>query len=330
MKNRHIYTEEEKKFLEENSSKYTRKELAKTFNKTFNTDLSSETLRFYCVRHGLIHPNAEKYNKGFYYTEEQKKFLEENSPILSRKELTELFNEKFNLNCTKEVLERYCSKKKWLRKTEPIHKFTKQQLSFLEENYSKYDRKTLTELFNEQFGLNLNVSNIISACLKRSWKAPSDGIYRKGRISWCKGIRGEEYKKHFSKEALEKMKQRGLTCKRKYNVGDVFYSSSKEAYVIVVSDERNVKFEKRIMYYSRYLYEKFHNVKLKDNEKIIFLDGDSSNFNIENLKCVDSRILCGINAMGLYGKGKLTEAITEVYKTQFEVNDFFEKGVKNG
>lgn len=37
-------------------------------------------------------------------------------------------------------------------------------------------------------------------------------------------------------------------------------------------------------YKQRLIYEKYHNVKLKDDEFIIFLDSDRTNFNIDNLK----------------------------------------------
>ena len=42
-------------------------------------------------------------------------------------------------------------------------------------------------------------------------------------------------------------------------------------------------------YKSRYLYEKHYNVKLTTRDFIIFLDGDRTNFNIDNLYKVDCR-----------------------------------------
>ncbi len=42
-------------------------------------------------------------------------------------------------------------------------------------------------------------------------------------------------------------------------------------------------------YKQRYLYEKYHNVKLKSNEYIIFLDQDRTNFDINNLKKLNAR-----------------------------------------
>ena len=42
-------------------------------------------------------------------------------------------------------------------------------------------------------------------------------------------------------------------------------------------------------YKQRYIYEKYHNVKLKSTDYVIFLDGNRNNFDIDNLKCVDCR-----------------------------------------
>lgn len=38
------------------------------------------------------------------------------------------------------------------------------------------------------------------------------------------------------------------------------------------------------VYKQRYIYEQYHNIKLKEDEYVIFLDGDRTNFNIDNLK----------------------------------------------
>ena len=42
-------------------------------------------------------------------------------------------------------------------------------------------------------------------------------------------------------------------------------------------------------YKQRYIYEKYHNIELKDDEYIIFLDNDRTNFRIDNLMKVDRR-----------------------------------------
>lgn len=53
-----------------------------------------------------------------------------------------------------------------------------------------------------------------------------------------------------------------------------------------------VKINNKWMYKSRYIYEQYHNVKLKDDEYIIHKDGNISNFDIDNLILVDRRVAC--------------------------------------
>ena len=53
------------------------------------------------------------------------------------------------------------------------------------------------------------------------------------------------------------------------------------------------------MYKQRYLYEKYHNVKLTPRDYIIFVDGDRSNFDIDNLKKVDCRVASYIGNLRL-------------------------------
>lgn len=54
----------------------------------------------------------------------------------------------------------------------------------------------------------------------------------------------------------------------------------------------------------RYLYEQYHNVKLKDNEYVIFLDQDKTNFDINNLKVVSRKESAYMINQGLFSKDK--------------------------
>lgn len=48
--------------------------------------------------------------------------------------------------------------------------------------------------------------------------------------------------------------------------------------------------DKQWQYKQRYLYEKYHNIKLSDDEFVIFADGDKNNFSKENLIAVPKDI----------------------------------------
>ena len=55
-------------------------------------------------------------------------------------------------------------------------------------------------------------------------------------------------------------------------------------------------------YKQRYLYEKYHNVKLKTDEQVIFLDQDRTNFDIDNLKVISRQESALMANQGLFSK----------------------------
>ena len=57
-------------------------------------------------------------------------------------------------------------------------------------------------------------------------------------------------------------------------------------------------------YLQRKIYEKYHNVKLKDDEYIIFLDQNRRNFDIDNLKLVSRHESSIIANRGVYSNNK--------------------------
>ena len=57
-------------------------------------------------------------------------------------------------------------------------------------------------------------------------------------------------------------------------------------------------------YKQRYLYEKYHNVKLTSKDYIIFLDGNRNNFSIDNLKRVSCRVASLLGNLKLPSRNK--------------------------
>ena len=66
------------------------------------------------------------------------------------------------------------------------------------------------------------------------------------------------------------------------------------------------------VYKQRYLYEKYHKVKLTDNDFIIFLDGDRSNFKKKNLKLLTRQEACYLGIFKYdYGINNVNKNIIE-------------------
>ncbi len=66
-------------------------------------------------------------------------------------------------------------------------------------------------------------------------------------------------------------------------------------------------------YKQRYIYSRYYNVELTDNDYVIFLDQDRTNFNIDNLKLVTRHESSVLSNQRLYSKN------AEVTKTGLEI-----------
>ena len=96
------------------------------------------------------------------------------------------------------------------------------------------------------------------------------------------------FKENYNKENLRKYLWRNKIPYKHYNknmirnMGDKIPIGTeyiKPDGMVLLKVDKN-----KWIYKQRYIYEKYHNIKLKDDEYIIFLDGDRTNFNIDNLK----------------------------------------------
>lgn len=66
-------------------------------------------------------------------------------------------------------------------------------------------------------------------------------------------------------------------------------------------------------YKQRYLYEKYHNVKLTSKDYVIFLDGNRNNFSIDNLKRVNCRVASILGNLRLPSRSKEITNLALVY-----------------
>lgn len=164
--------------------------------------------------------------------------------------------------------------------------YSPEQEDFLKTNAPLMSRKELTELFNREFGTNRSVSGIKSFCNARGYNSSADGKFKKGHITWQSGLRGEEYKSHYTKESF----QRGIEGMRQANktkkIGDEVVIKGMPW--IVTSLEYGVPFHKRRQPKRRVVWERHHGEIPKDC-CIVCLDGDQMNCDIENLYCMPIR-----------------------------------------
>lgn len=198
-----------------------------------------------------------------------------------------------------------------------------EQEQFLKENAALMSRKELTEKFNREFNTNRSVNAIKSFCNARGYNSSSTGRFEKGNISWQTGLRGTEFKSHYTEESfargIEGMRQARKTRK----IGDEVLHNGIP--YIVVSLEYGVPFKSRIYPKRRYVWEKAYG-DIPSDHCIVHLDGDQSNCNLSNLYCMPTRFrpLLGKNHWW-FGDAEMTLTAIKWCELRCALRDFNDK-----
>lgn len=160
------------------------------------------------------------------------------------------------------------------------------QEAFLKENAPLMSRAELAELFNQKFGTCRSVAGIKAFCNRMGYHSGSDGKFKKGCVTWQAGLRGEEFKAHYTRESF----QRGIEGMRQANktkkIGDEIIIDGVPW--IVTSLAYGVPFCERRQPKRRVVWEQ-HYGEIPKDYCIIVLDGDPMNCDIENLYCMQTR-----------------------------------------
>lgn len=164
--------------------------------------------------------------------------------------------------------------------------YTPKQEAFLREKAPLMSRSELTEQFNKEFGTNKSACAIRCWCNKRGYHAADDGKYKKGQVNWQNGLRGEEFKSHFSEESFrrltEPMKQANKTAK----IGDEYII--KGVPWVLTSLDYSIPFAARRQLKRRVVWEQLHGEIPKDH-CIVHLDGNHMNCDPSNLYCMPTK-----------------------------------------
>ena len=83
--------------------------------------------------------------------------------------------------------------------------FSQEEIAWLKENYPRNESRERTyERYCEVFGPKHTIGGVVAHCKRHGIRKPYRG-FKKGNVTWNKGMSKEEFKSHFSKESLEKM-----------------------------------------------------------------------------------------------------------------------------
>lgn len=158
-----------------------------------------------------------------------------------------------------------------------------EQDDFLKANAPLMSRKELTERFNEKFGTNKGVRAIKSYCNNRGYNSSSDGRFHDGNVSWQTGLRGEDFKSHYTEESYQRMRRAVEEAKKTRKIGDEIVVDGVPW--IVTSLDYGVPFHERRQPKRRVVWEQLHGAIPKDH-CIICLDGNPMNCDPSNLYCM--------------------------------------------
>ena len=190
-------------------------------------------------------------------------------------------------------------------------KWTEKQKQFIYENYKGIGNKELTDMFNKKFGTNI-VNQI--KYFKRNHKLDSglNGQFIKGHKTFNKGKKWDEYMPKQSQINCKKTTfKKGNIPPNHRQVGEE--RTNVDGYIEIKVSEPN-KWELK----HRYIYKK-HYGSIPKGYKVIFLDGNKTNLNINNLKAISSHEELIMNEYGLrYGKKELTESASIVAQLELK------------
>ena len=181
----HHYSEEEKRWLIAQDRSIDYLELAISFNEKFGTDISKSAIQQMCVKKlGCPH-----YRQDYrHYTDEQKEWLMTQSPDISYKDLTKLFNEKFGANKNISQIQDLCGKRLKIHRSNNSGQYTvgaRPKLNIGEEIIKGgYIWVKIDDVYYKQDGHYSYQENY-----RTNWK-------RKADIIW-ENARGEIPEKHF-------------------------------------------------------------------------------------------------------------------------------------
>lgn len=164
--------------------------------------------------------------------------------------------------------------------------YSVEQEEFLKVNAPIMSRKELTKQFNEKFGTSKSVLAIKSYCNNRGYNSSSDGKFQVNHASWQTGVRGEDFKSHYTDESYTRMRKAVDEANKTHKLGDEIIIDG-IPWIITSLDYGTPLWERR-QPKRRVVWERLHGEIPKDH-CIICLDGNPMNCDPSNLYCMPIR-----------------------------------------
>lgn len=247
--------------------------------------------------------SKEKRRSPYKATQEQLDFLKQRYGKVKISVLVDEYNKLYQDNpITPWQIYRFNYKYGWKEKIDvgprPYTVWTDEMIEFCKQNAKGISYRDMASLLNEKFGTNLLEEQVSS--LYSRYKITNDcpTAFHKGHVPANKGKKWEDY---LTPEQMERCR------KGQYKKGNVPYCWKPVGTIVTKTSEGKKPYNwikvidnhgsNNFMLYSRYVYEQHHGIKLKSDDVIIHLDGNSLNDDINNLMLAKNSENATINKM---------------------------------
>ena len=188
---------------------------------------------------------------------------------------------------------------KGYKHSNPPHKWTNEEKEYLKQICFDKSYKEIALLMSNKFNYEFKTTQIQSAIKRYGLTTGRTGYFKKGSDPWNKGTKGltGPNKTSFKKGRIPQ-NHKPIGSERIEN---------RDGYIKIKIGEPD-KWELK----HKFIYEKYYG-EVKEDEVIMFLDGNKTNFNIENLYKVSRHQLLLLNKNKLiYENAELTKLGIEV------------------
>ena len=237
-------------------------------------------------------------------------------------DIVKLFNKRFRLSLTPGSIRTYARArglKNGLHYDGASHKkYTEKHIEYLRKIVPGRHRAESLMLFNERFGLSLDVKSFSSLCKRHGIKTGFTGHFEKGHVSHNKG------KKGWCAAGSEKgWFQPGQTPSDWRPVGSE--RVTREGYTeIKVSDvrTRNDRLRQKNWKHKHVAVWEQANGSVPKSHVVIFADGNKQNFDLDNLVLISRKENAVLNHTGLRSSDKgVTKASVNLVKLKIVLAD---------
>lgn len=204
-------------------------------------------------------------------TEDEQNFIRNYAIGHSRDEITDALNEKFQTDVPKWKVEYFLSDNKITTGYSTGHKYTKDEISFLEAYAPVHSLNEIQLAFNDKFKLNIKKSALSQCLLRKNIKPGITTRFKKNQVP--------KNKRPIGFESIQK--------------------GSNGIKYVFIKTELPDKWEMKHLFVYKNAYG-----QIPENSTVIFLDGNTLNTNLDNLMAIDKRIHAIMNKYQLPRKSK--------------------------